>query len=359
MNYTDKKLKTIDNDNSKTESIFLKYEATIINNIDNKGLNDIFEVFTSIIDHKPYIVLPDSHSHNISILSLDNCNLICNLFGHKTYILSVRYFVNKSEKKEYLISSSKDNNVIIWDLIIKTIINKIRINSENDIHIFSNLLAFNIYDLDYIIISIDGKECSRIYNFYDTKNYNEFKNTLNDNSFYSLLWHNSNDNNYYIIECCQGKITLNNLIDSNEEQIKLISPNSKISFHFNAIIYTKNNLDFLCATSNNGFINIWDLYNKSIYKSIFLNGNELFNIIKWNEKYFIVSDKKNCFIIIDIIQNKMIFQKRGSLNMGGICIKKIFVQKYGEVLITSEFDKSVKLWKNENKFNLISSDDVF
>ena len=57
MSYSHKKLKSINNDNLKNESILLKYETTIINNIDNKGLNDLFEVFISIMDNKPYIAL--------------------------------------------------------------------------------------------------------------------------------------------------------------------------------------------------------------------------------------------------------------------------------------------------------------
>ena len=53
-------------------------------------------------------------------------------------------------------------------------------------------------------------------------------------------------------------------------------------------MYNINNNDYLCSSSTNGYINIWGLYNKNIFKAIDTNNCLLFHIIQWNNKYIIV-----------------------------------------------------------------------
>ena len=74
--------------------------------------------------------------------------------------------------------------------------------------------------------------------------------------------------------------------------------------HYSGFIYNRNNNDYLCSSSRNGYINIWDLYNKKIFKIINTNKNSILNIfninenklahiIEWNNKYIIVADYNN------------------------------------------------------------------
>ena len=78
-------------------------------------------------------------------------------------------------------------------------------------------------------------------------------------------------------------------------------------YHYSGFIYNKYNKDYLCSSCKNGYINIWDLNNKKIFKVINTNGGELYHIIQWNEKYIIVDERKNkCFKIIDIKHGKVI-----------------------------------------------------
>ena len=77
--------------------------------------------------------------------------------------------------------------------------------------------------------------------------------------------------------------------------------------HFSGFIYNKDNNDYLCSSSENGYINIWDLYNKKIFKRINTNKCKLAHIIRWNNKYIIVADVNNkSFKIIDLEENKVI-----------------------------------------------------
>ena len=76
--------------------------------------------------------------------------------------------------------------------------------------------------------------------------------------------------------------------------------------HFSGFIYYKDNNDYLCSSSSNGYINIWDLYNKIIFKVINTNGCKLAHIIEWNKKYIIVADYDNKTFKIIGIENYLI-----------------------------------------------------
>ena len=69
---------------------------------------------------------------------------------------------------------------------------------------------------------------------------------------------------------------INNLLE-DELYYELI--NEPEDNHFSGFIYNKENNDYLCSSSNNGYINIWDLYNKKIFKVIDTKGCELSHII--------------------------------------------------------------------------------
>ena len=105
----------------------------------------------------------------------------------------------------------------------------------------------------------------------------------------------------------------------------------------------------MCTSSYNGYINIWDLYNKIIFKVIDTNTNtyncRLFHIIQWNIKYIIVAEfEKSCFKIINL-ENELIKDKvYEEDDMGTICIKKIYHPEYGESLLTASLSQKIKLW---------------
>ena len=66
--------------------------------------------------------------------------------------------------------------------------------------------------------------------------------------------------------------------------------------HYSGFIYYKDNNDYLFSSCANGYINIWDLYNKTIFKVININGCKLAYIIEWNKKYIIFTDSNNKYL---------------------------------------------------------------
>jgi len=93
------------------------------------------------------------------------------------------------------------------------------------------------------------------------------------------------------------------------------------------------------------YINIWDLYNKKIFKKINTNKCLLAHIIEWNNKYIIAADVNNkSFKIIDLDENKIISDIGGQHKTDLVCIKKIYHPIYGESLLSCGEDNYIKLW---------------
>ena len=141
-----------------------------------------------------------------------------------------------------------------------------------------------------------------------------------------------------VIQKC-SILLINNLF---EEKIYNEFNHQPGSYFYKGFIYNKNNKDFLCCCSTNGYINIWDLNNKIAIKIIYFNNYYFTDIIQWNDKYIIVVDSSNKSCgIIDIEKEKIITNIKSK--DGFCCIKKIYHLYYGESLITTEKNK-IKIW---------------
>ena len=347
-----KGIKIIPNKNNNNPN--LKYKLDIINTNDTYGVNDIFEVFISLKDKKQYIVSPNIN-YNLDILNLLDNKIILSLEGHENRITTVRYFINNKDNKEYLISADKNKIVIIWDITNNYDI-KFKIETGYKKYIYSCLLLFpnkenNIKDeVDdgYIITSTDSinddNSCSatKIYSFNNGTLVRYIHNSNTYKVWYLLYWYNKNDNKYYIIELVNKKIVINDLLE-NEVYCELIQEPEH--HHYSGFIYNRDDIDYLCSSSQNGLINIWDLYNKKIFKIINTNKCQLFHIIEWDNKYVIVVDSCNIsFKIIDMQIYKVISEIKGQHNENAISVKKICHPIYGNSLLSVAIDKTIKLW---------------
>ena len=68
------------------------------------------------------------------------------------------------------------------------------------------------------------------------------------------------------------------------------------------------------------------------------------HIIQWNSKYIIVADYDNkCFKIINL-ENDNIANIEQKHTKQVICIKKIYDDKNGELLLSASNDNTIKLW---------------
>jgi len=227
----------------------------------------MFEIFISYKDNKEYIISPNKDNYNLDIFTLLDNQIINSLLGHKKDIRTVRYFINNKDYNEYLISSDDNKIVIIWDITNNYNI-KYHINTNYNYPIYSCLLVFPHNNNDnYIITSStstsndNDKSATKIYSLNNGNFIKYINNTNNSNIKYLLSWYNKKNNKYYIIQLADNKIIINNLLEG-ELYSELI--NQPEADHYSGFIYNNDNNDYLCSSSTNGYINIWDLFEKNI-----------------------------------------------------------------------------------------------
>ena len=337
----------------------LKFKETIISTNCGGGCNSTFDVFLCYKDSKQYLASSNYINYNIDIISLEDNQLTTSLKGHNNEIYSIRYFINDYNKDEYLISSDSYKKVIVWNILKNY---KIDFSIEEDYskfrHIYSCMIT-NIEEFNYVIISsytpdrnyinIDSKkDCTKMYSLMNRGFIKNIYNTYNNCTRYLLSWHNDDNYNDYIIECCDGKISINNLL-KKENYCDFESDREGEEF-LSGFIFSKNNIDYLCTASWNGYIRIWDLYEKIEINFLKTQYCELYFIIPWSDKHIIIANKfiKSINVVdIETLETITIIKNE---NLNGIkCIKKIIHPLYGESLLACSENGSIYLFVLYNK----------
>ena len=326
----------------------LKFRQNIINSNASYGWNDIFEVYISRKDNKEYLVSPNNNNYKLDVISLLENKVKVSLKGHNNHIRTIRYFINNMNSEEYLISADNDIIVIIWEITYDFNM-KFKINTNYSDNIYSCLLLFDlINENNYIVTSSyaqledNEKSATKLYSLENGQliKYISFSNK--SAVYYLLSWYNKNSNKYYIVQFTFKAILINSVID-DELYCELIQePEDN---HLSGFIYNSDNKDYLCSSSYNGYIHLWDLFNKSIYKVISTNDCVLCNIIQWNNKYSIVADYDNkSFKIIDFEKGQIVKDIKGEHTDKVPCVKKLYHPLYGESLLSAGQDNTIKLW---------------
>ena len=326
----------------------LKFRQNVNDTNASYGWNDIFEVYISRKDNKEYLVSPNNNNYKLDVISLLENKITVSLQGHNNHIRTIRYFINNINSEEYLISADNDIIVIVWEITYNFNL-KFKINTNYSDNIYSCLLLFDlINENNYIVTSSyaqledNEKSATKLYSLENGQliKYISFSNK--SAVYYLLSWYNKNSNKYYIVQFTFKAILINSVID-DELYCELIQePEDN---HLSGFIYNSDNKDYLCSSSYNGYIHLWDLFNKSIYKVISTNDCVLCNIIQWNNKYSIVADYDNkSFKIIDFEKGQIVKDIKGEHTDKVPCVKKLYHPLYGESLLSAGQDNTIKLW---------------
>ena len=339
----------------------LRFKYDLVNTNTKGGLNDIFEVFKSIKDNEDFLVSPNKTNFHLDVITLKDNKFYGALKGHQKKVTSVRYFLNNYNNNEFLISSDEMGIVFIWD-IANSYRKLYTINTKYNDIIYSCLLVFtgeanensnydNNNNTGYIITSTfdiskeNQNSATKIYSLENGEFINYIKNTNTNSVFYLLSWINKRDNRNYIIQFCYMKILITNILEDEEIYAEL-SQEQKLS-HYSGFIYEKKEEDkaYLYSSSKNGFINIWDLYNKVLVNNININGSILCHIIQWDDKYAIVADYNGKSFKIINLETLRVEQDIGESHTKEVkSIKKIRHPFLGDSLLSAGNDNMIKLW---------------
>ena len=237
--------------------------------------------------------------------------------------------------------------VILWNINHSYDLEYI-IETKYQNYIYSCLILFNINDYNFIITSTLGRfnnklDFSRLYLLSSGKFFNNIYGTNRNNSTYILPWHNRINNELYLIEFCRYYISINNIL--KEEIYYIFEKKNDYNKFYSGFIYSKKEKDYLISCSYNGNIDIWNLFDKKIAKTLNINKSRIYSIINWNHKYCIIGDySKDSIIIIDLELFKIITLIKSKNIKKIISLKKINVPKYNESILILNEEGTINLW---------------
>ena len=311
-------------------------------------------VFTGLVDQVEYLgfLYFSDNNYYIYIKKIKDNIIIKKIFFHKKIenysdFNLIKYF-KLNEKEDFLLTSYKytsffgNNYCYITILDIQNNYNQKYIIEEYvgnggvcDVIFFPNILK-----KDYLVIS--NNELDNYTKLYELKEKPTSKNVFGTNknkTHFIIPW--EYNNNYYIIELCEKKISINNLLKDNEYSdisvFGIVEP-------YSGFIYNKNNL--CVCDRKNCFVTIWDLINKTqvnkISNKYLTTERKGFCIINWNDIYSIVSSSsKLCFI--DLENKKTVGEYACPSCKTIYDIKKINIKELGKCLICN-FGNEISLF---------------
>ena len=341
----------------------------------------IAEIFVSYYKNKLYIISTKSVYRLLDDLNYTKIISFEEQEGHIYGLKIIKYFLISEKNSEYLVTVYNSIILIydIWEDFKRKYKIDVDCGHKNDcLLLFSN----NIIKNDYIYVSncqylLENNDYSYLTVYLlDNENVNmnsfdDLKERVGGESFHLLLWHDKINDKYFIIHITCYVIAIYNLING-KKYLKFGNKiiNCKYSDHR---FYKGNDKGYIyndkyLVTINYDKINIWDLYQKCLLKTInysmkvnyggFNNDdfdNSINYLVKWNNKYsitvnkFEVSKYNYTFSHIQIIDfeekkviSKIVENKDEKRNID--FVKKINHPIYGESLIVYEKYKDIQLW---------------
>ena len=304
-------------------------------------LDNTFTVFNSV-DNILYLIYASKNRSIIAYNLIENKRIIEIKNAHNELIVNFRYYFDKPNKTDLVISISYDNNIKLWNInrweclcdfkdINKNgyLLSACFLNDKNNYYIITSnysdnselLKVFDIKGEKIKDISYSGDDTSFIDTYYDDKIKKHYIITGNigyvksynydDNILYRIYGDNDMEDH-----CCI-------IINSTKEIIKMIE------------------------SSGDGTIRIWNFHSGELLRQINVAKKRLFGMCFWNEEYLFVGCEDKTIKLIELKSGDVINNLIGK-NKAVLTIKKLVHPKYGKCLLSQGYkDNQIKLWINK------------
>ena len=392
-----------------------------------ESFNDLYKFIIDLFDkNRAYISFLSNNFMNIILrifeekieLNLPFYNLIPDLinfpknltydaFTYYNYTNTFLIFNSINNNKLFLVFTTQEKNVKIYDIIDTKLVLEIRNSTEDNKQITNFRHFYDEYNKRDLIMFIIGiKNCIKIWDAYNWECILELKNIYKEGNIYSSLILNDNiKNDLYIItsNCTLFKDSqplkiydlkgnfIKDIPDSNSKTFFLdifhdirhskkyiISVNKEFvksfdyeknccykkysdkpegkkinfdGFFYSSVIKFFDDNDFiqLIVSGDDGFIRIWDFHEGNLIKKIETDKNCIFSLCLWNNDYLFGAGEDGRIKLIDLNAGVIINEIKGHNKM--VCtIKKLIHPIYGECLVSQGFRKDqIILWRNKNE----------
>ena len=258
---------------------------------------------------------------------------------HTNDVHCCRHFIDTKNNSDLLITCSYDRSIKIWNIDnLESSILTIE-NAHSNGFIFSPCILSHQYLNENYIISGADDEFIKIFDFKG----NVYQNYIKMDEYINFLdtYYDKDENRFFIINGNSANIKVFNLSDLSVYNIyipKWHSSHAQIILHQNKY----NNLVELIDSDMKGFIHVWDFHSAECLKTIEIK-TVLNGICLWDEQYLICTGRDKEIKIIDLNSQIIIRTLIGHTNET-ISVRKIYLDKYGECLISYGKDGLIKLW---------------
>ena len=301
------------------------------------SIDKVFCAFESFA--KEIFVVWSTPLQDIEFFDLEKNKIIKTIKNsHINTIYSCRHYPDKKNKIDYLITSSYDRNVKIWNVE----------NFSCTLTIFNAYMSNQIYSVcilcsqnentNYIITSCTN-DFMKIWDF-SGKLLHKFG-LMDEYTYFIDSYYDNKNKKYYIL-------------NGNFNDVKSYSFESKEiykrykgipqSWHMSVIVYENKENQILVESDGNGYIRMWDFHTANLIKSIFTNYLvNLRGICLWNERYLFAAANDHQIKLFDLIEGKYI--KLYKEHITTVCtLDKIKTNRFGECLLSQGLDGKIKIW---------------
>ena len=301
------------------------------------SIDRVFCAFKSF-NGEPLVVW-GSTSLNIEFYDCNKDKIVKTIFqAHKQTIFSCRHYPDVRLRKDYIITSSNDRSVKVWD-ITKDNYDLYISNVHNGYYIYSVSLLCHIHkETNYIITSCPNEKM-KVWDFSGAylRNFGQ----SNESTYFIDIFYNKIQKKYFVINANSNDVKSYHFETGDLYQKYKGTPQT---WHMSAVVNGVNDIFVLIESDGNGTIRIWNFDTAELLKSInSTNSINLRGICLWNDRYLFAAGNDSQVKLFDLEEGK--FVKTFTGHTSTVCtLEKIMHPKYGGCLISHALDGKLKIW---------------
>ena len=311
------------------------------------GLDNTFCIFTSI-NKILYLIYTDIEYSIICFDLIYNKKIMELKKAHEEDITNFRHIFDRINLTDLILSISfLDNNLKVWNFKnFECLVNIKKVNNLGNLR-SACFLFYN--NQNYILTSNSNSkdnanmEPIKVFDLRGIK-INEINESNDDTIFIDVYYDKKFLKNYIIT----GNNCYIKSYDYKENKIYHKYDDNNYYDHTCVIINDFKEIIKMIETSGDGFIRIWDFHSALLQCKIKISEGYLYSMCLWNNEYIFVGCRDKTIKLIELKSGNIIKKLEGH-NKDVITIKKIFLPKYGECLLSlGKYDAQIKLWINKN-----------
>ena len=285
------------------------------------------------------LVVWGTQTYNIDIYDLEKGKVIKTIQkAHTLTIFACRHYSDNRKRIDYVITSSYDKSVKVWEFNTYTNVVTIK-NAHNGSNIYSVSVLCDYKDnVDYVITSAPN-EYMRVWDFSGKKIRTMGKN--DESTYFIDSYFDNIEKKYYILNANSADVKSYDFFTGLLYKRYVGSP---VTWHMSAVINEVNGQQILIESDGNGYIRLWEFHTANLIKSITSGSSmNLRGICLWNDDYLFSSGNDYQVKLFDLKEGKMVKSFKG--HSSTVCsVQKIVHPSYGECFISHGLDGKLKVW---------------